>query len=179
MKLVFFFSNRYNSNDNIFVNNLIDKLNLDVVKINVDNRKININSTPALKVNDKILYKKESLIFLGKLQNINNKKVSNNIVKKKNEIVKNNNIDTPNTFDQLEMNNFSDTYSFIDDSKKPLLSKYEYINNESSNNIIPQSNNLNTISSNDLSITNDKKKYNEKSYNDYLQNRANDPYIKK
>ena len=178
MKIVFFFSNRNNSKDNIFVNNIIDRLKLDVVKINIDNRKININSTPALKVNNKILYKKDTLIFLGKLQNQNNSKVTNNIIKNNevNNKVKND-INTPDTFDKLEMNNFSDSYSFLDDSKQPLRSNYEYISNNISN-TIPQSNNLNTINSSDLSISNDKKKYNEKNYNDYLQNRQNDPYIK-
>ena len=131
-------------------------------------RKVNIQSTPALKVNDKILYEKESLVFLAKLQKQNNKEVT--------EVSQPNENNTPNTFDQLEMNNFSDSYSFIND-KNPLLSKYEYI---SDNNIgPPPANNLNTVQSSNLSVSNEKKKFNDKNYQDYIQQRSNDPYINK
>ena len=167
MTKVFFFSNNQNKKDNIFVNNLIDKLKLDFVKISIDNRKIpNITSTPCLKINKKILNKNESLKYLAtieKKQNIQNKPQPKN------------NIETPNTFDTLEMNNFSDSYSFIDNNN-PLQSKYEYVSNSNS---LPPTTNLNTINSQNLSISNEKKKFNQSNYEDYLQQRNNDPYIKK
>ena len=56
MKIVFFFSNRNNSKDNIFVNNILDRLKLEVVKINIDNKKINLKSTPAIQVNNKKVF---------------------------------------------------------------------------------------------------------------------------
>ena len=114
MKIIFFFSNINNQKNNHFVNNLLDKLQLnDIVKINVDSRNIKIQ-TPSLQVNNKIMGEKESLIFLAKYQKENNKQITN-IEQPKNELI-------PNTYDNLEMNNFSDSYSFIGDNN-PLMSK--------------------------------------------------------
>lgn len=168
MKIIFFFSNINNQKNNNFVNNLLNKLQLnDIIKINVDSRNLKIQ-TPSLQINNKLLGEKESLVFLAKLQKENNKKITN-IEQPNKEIV-------PNTYDNLEMNNFSDSYSFIGDNN-PLMSKYEYISN--TNNTPPPPNNLNTLQSNNLSISNEKKKFNDKSYQDYIQQRSNDPYIKK
>tara|TARA_B100001094_G_C18018561_1_gene713886 strand:- start:69 stop:578 length:510 start_codon:yes stop_codon:yes gene_type:complete len=169
MSKIFFFSNNKNQKDNLFVNNLIDKLKIKVVKICVDNRNIpNIPSTPCMKINNKILNKNDSLKYLATIQ-----KKQNNVVNNPQPI---NNIQTPNTFDTLEMNNFSDSYSFLGNDN-PLQSKYEYVSNN--NNSPPPPNNLNTINSQNLSISNEKKKFNQNNYEDYLQQRNNDPYVKK
>ena len=171
MEVTFFFSNINNTKNNVFVNNLLDKLKIEKInKVNVDKRKLKIN-TPALKVNNnnKLLYNKDCLTFIAKLE----KSKQNNIINKPQP---QQDISTPNTYDTLEMNNFSDSYSFIGDNN-PLQSTYEYISNN--NNAPPQPNNLNTVQSNNLSISNEKKKFNQRSYEDYIQQRSNDPYIKK
>ena len=171
MEIIFFFSNINNTKNNLFVNNLLDKLKIEKLnKVNVDRRKLNIK-TPALKVNNnnRLLYDNDCLTFIAKLE----KSKKNSIINKpqpKQEI------STPNTYDTLEMNNFSDSYSFIGDNN-PLQSNYEYISNK--NNPPPKPNNLNTVQSNNLSISNEKKKFNQRNYEDYIQQRSNDPYIKK
>lgn len=175
-QIVFFFSNKNNLKMNGFVNSLIERTDLEnVIKINCDKRKVNINNTPALKIKNKILYNNDCLTFLSKLEKQKNKKIIDDN-KTLYNLKSNNNDKEPNTYDTIEMNNFSDSYSFLED-ERPLESKYEYVNKQYTK--IKMPNNLTTIDSKNISINDEKQKFNSKSYNDYLQNRNNDPFIKK
>ena len=182
MNKVFFFSNIENKQDNMFINNIIDNFKKNLfIKICVDNRNLNI-TTPCLRINNKFLNSKESLNWLNNYQkriknkqnNINKNNQNNNKNNpKQNEVKKENNY--PGTYEINEMSNFSDGYSFINNDNA-LESKFEYINS-SNNNKQDISTNLNTINSTELSIKNEKQKFNQSNFDEFMKNRNNDPHI--